>query len=69
MTKNEGALDLQFTKVVARQLVSALRFIHARGIIHRDIKPDNVRTRYRRGGAHSHSSSSTRAAPSSLPLL
>lgn len=37
-----GKLSVKTVVMMARQLLSRLRDIHARGVIHRDIKPDNV---------------------------
>ncbi|MEM9455239.1 MAG: protein kinase [Myxococcota bacterium] len=37
-----GPLPLPVTIAVARRIAEVLRYSHARGVIHRDIKPDNV---------------------------
>ena len=34
--------DLNFYKYVVRQLANALRILHQKGIMHRDIKPQNI---------------------------
>ena len=40
--KHEGALDIDEGLDIAEQVLSALDVAHARGVIHRDLKPDNV---------------------------
>ncbi|OHT05452.1 hypothetical protein TRFO_26794 [Tritrichomonas foetus] len=42
LLQNVGSLDEESTRTYVAQIVLALRSLHARGIIHRDIKPDNI---------------------------
>jgi len=37
-----GALGIPMAKLISRQLISALAYMHGRAVMHRDIKPDNV---------------------------
>ena len=38
----EGELPIAETLRILRDVVSALAYAHARGVVHRDVKPDNV---------------------------
>lgn len=42
MQMNEYKLDLESTKWIARQVMNALKDIHAKGYIFRDLTPDNI---------------------------
>src|SRR5690606_23938484 len=38
----EGALPVERVRQIAAQVCEALEYAHARGVVHRDIKPDNI---------------------------
>ena len=37
-----GQITIDQIKQVSRQLLTAIHFLHSHGIVHRDIKPDNI---------------------------
>ena len=42
MQTNDNKLDLESTKWIARQVMNALKDIHAKGYVFRDLTPDNI---------------------------
>lgn len=42
LLEKRGAVSLPLAQLIARHLISAVAYLHARGVIHRDIKPDNI---------------------------
>lgn len=45
--RHEGAQHEQMVKLVISDLLGAIAYIHSKGIVHRDIKPDNIILRSR----------------------
>ena len=50
MIEMGGALSLPLCRLIARHLISAVSYLHGRGVLHRDLKPDNV-ILVRKGGS------------------
>ena len=40
--KHGGACGIYLAREISAQLIDAVSFLHGRGVIHRDIKPDNI---------------------------
>lgn len=52
LIKREGRLPFGEARDIALQVAQALAFAHGRGIIHRDVKPENLRVRRDLAGPH-----------------
>lgn len=42
LLEERGALAVSLAQLIARHLISAVAYLHVRGVMHRDIKPDNI---------------------------
>ncbi|KAL7539503.1 hypothetical protein ACHAWF_006427 [Thalassiosira exigua] len=42
LLEERGALGLPLAQLIAQHLISAVAYCHVRGVMHRDIKPDNI---------------------------
>jgi hypothetical protein len=42
LLNREGALDLQLTLMITEEIADALSYAHRQGVVHRDVKPENV---------------------------
>eukprot|EP00592_Proboscia_alata_P024541 CAMPEP_0194448796 /NCGR_PEP_ID=MMETSP0176-20130528/129774_1 /TAXON_ID=216777 /ORGANISM="Proboscia alata, Strain PI-D3" /LENGTH=307 /DNA_ID=CAMNT_0039275829 /DNA_START=48 /DNA_END=972 /DNA_ORIENTATION=+ len=42
LVEHRGCLGLPLAKMIARQLISAVAYLHGRAVVHRDIKPNNM---------------------------
>src|ERR1051326_5837882 len=47
---SNGPFSVEDTAIILRQIASALDAIHNRGLIHRDIKPNNIMLAMQRNG-------------------
>ncbi len=52
LIKREGRLRVGEAREIAVQVAQVLAFAHARHIVHRDVKPENIRVRRDLGGPH-----------------
>ncbi|MFZ5442403.1 MAG: protein kinase domain-containing protein [Myxococcota bacterium] len=52
LLKREGRLTFPEARDVALQVAQVLAFAHDRGIVHRDVKPENIRVRRDLAGVH-----------------
>jgi len=50
MIEMGGALSFPLCRLIARHLISAVSYLHGRGVLHRDLKPDNI-ILVRKGGS------------------
>ncbi len=48
--ESDGAISERKTALIAHQTLNALREAHAAGLVHRDLKPDNIMIESRHGG-------------------
>ena len=42
LTRNLGPLPLELVRFYTAEIVSALDFLHSKGVAHRDLKPENI---------------------------